>query len=153
MAETRTTERRTGTPDAAMQPFERLIGAWEVTGEATGRVTYEWLDGGFFLLQRVDLEQFGQRTRGIEVIGRLRPFGAAEPGDDVVSRYYDDQGNTFDYVYDLEGDTLTIWGGERGSPAYYRGTFAEDGDTLTGAWVYPGGGGYAATSTRVDAGA
>jgi hypothetical protein len=25
----------------------------------------------------------------------------------------------------------------------------DQGDTLTGAWVYPGGGGYATTATRV----
>jgi hypothetical protein len=29
--------------------------------------------------------------------------------------------------------------GERNSPAYYEGTFSEDGNTLTGAWHYPGG--------------
>ena len=42
-----------------------------------------------------------------------------------------------------------IWFGEKGSPAYYRGSFSDDGDTLTGAWVYPGGGGYSTTTTRV----
>jgi hypothetical protein len=53
-----------------------------------------------------------------------------------------------DYVYELDGDTLTIWGGEKGSPAYYRGTFSEDGNSATGAWVYPGGG-YESTMTRI----
>jgi hypothetical protein len=51
-------------------------------------------------------------------------------------------------TYEIEGDTLTIWGGERGSPAYCRGTFAEDGKSATGAWVYPGGG-YDSTMTRI----
>ena len=53
------------------------------------------------------------------------------------------------FAISVEGDTLTIWGGERGSPAYYRGTFSQDGNTLSGAWVYPGGGGYESTSKRV----
>ena len=53
------------------------------------------------------------------------------------------------YVYELEGDTLTIWAGEKGSPAYFKGEFNPDGDTVTGAWVYPGGGGYDSTMTRV----
>jgi hypothetical protein len=39
--------------------------------------------------------------------------------------------------------------GERGSPAYYQGTFYDDGNTITGAWHYPGGGGYSTTSRRV----
>jgi hypothetical protein len=38
--------------------------------------------------------------------------------------------------------------GERGSPAYYEGTFDDAGDVLTGAWHYPGGGGYSTVSTR-----
>lgn len=66
------------------------------------------------------------------VIGHLRPFGE-DPSPDIRSRAYDSAGNTLDYVYELEGDTLTIWGGERGSPAYYRGTFGADGATCAGA--------------------
>jgi hypothetical protein len=144
-----THERRGNGPDAALAALDKLAGTWEVSGEARGRVRYEWLEGGFFLLQHVDLEQYGQSSKGIEVIGRERPFGATESSEDIKSRFYDNQGNTFDYVYDLEGDTLTIWGGERGSPAYYKGVFSDDGNTLDGSWVYPGGGGYSSTATRV----
>jgi hypothetical protein len=46
-------------------------------------------------------------------------------------------------------DALTIWGGEKGSPAYSKGTFGEDRDTLSSEWVYPGGGGYRSTMARV----
>ena len=146
----RAAERQPGAEgDPIAQRLDRLVGTWRVSGEAEGQVTYEWLEGRFFLIQRVDLEQFGQPSRGIEIIGRDRPFGATEPGADIRSRYYDNHGNTFDYVYELEGDTLTIWGGERGSPAFYRGTFSEDGDTLDGAWTYPDGGGYSSTMARL----
>ena len=126
---------------------ERLVGTWEMSAEVQGRVTYEWMEGGFFL-QRVDLEQYGQKIKGLEIIGHERPFGS-EPSEEIKCRFYSNTGDTLDYVYELEGDTLTIWGGEKGSPAYYRGTFGDDGDTLSGAWHYPGGGGYEATSTRV----
>jgi len=51
-------------------------------------------------------------------------------------------------VYELEGETLTIWGGEKGSPAHYQGRCSEAGNTVSGAWVYPGGGGYHSTATR-----
>ncbi|MET7461715.1 hypothetical protein [Nonomuraea sp. NPDC005501] len=89
-----------------------------------------------------------QPVTGLEVIGNLRPFG--EPvGADVVSRFYDSTGNTLDYVYELSGDKLTIWGGAKGSPAYYEGVFSADGATVDGAWVYPGGGGYPSTMTRI----
>ncbi len=136
-------------PDPDLKSLNRLVGTWEMSGEVYGRVSFEWMEGGFFLIQHVDLEQFGQRIRGIEIIGHEKPFGS-EPSEDIKSRFYDNMGNTLDYVYELEGDTLTIWGGERGSPAYYRGTFSGDGNTLTGAWHYPGGGGYESTSTKVE---
>lgn len=135
-------------PSSAVKALDRLVGTWKVTGGAEGTVRYEWMPGRFFLVQHVELTQFGEPVTGIEVIGNLRPFG--EPtGADVVSRYYDSAGNTFDYVYELEGDKLTIWAGAKGSPAYYEGAFDADGTTLTGEWVYPGGGGYASTSTRI----
>jgi hypothetical protein len=133
---------------AAMQSLSRLLGTWRVTGGATGTVTYEPLEGGHFLLQRVELEQAGERIIGLEVIGHLHPFGG-EPSEHVHSRFYDNAGNTFDYVYELDGDELWIWAGERGSPAYFRGTFAGDDAVMTGEWVFPGGGGYASTMTRV----
>jgi hypothetical protein len=129
--------------------LDRLVGTWRVSGEAEGQVSYEWMEGGFFLLQHVDLEQSGERTKGMEVIGRERAYGS-EPSEDIKSRYYDSQGNTLDYVYELDGDALTIWFSERGSPAYYKGRFSDDGDTLSGAWVFPGGGGYESTATRVS---
>ena len=91
---------------------ERLVGTWEMSGEVQGTVTYEWMEGGFFLIQHVDLEQYGQRIKGIEIIGHARPFGAA-PSEEIKSRFYSNTGDTLDYVYELEGNTLTIWGGER----------------------------------------
>ncbi|WP_433347730.1 hypothetical protein [Micromonospora sp. CA-111912] len=134
-------------PSAELTPLDRLVGTWTVTGGAEGTVRYEWMTGGFFLLQHVELTQFGQPVTGLEVIGHLHPFG--EPiGADVVSRFYDSAGNTLDYVYELVGDKLIIWGGAKGSPAYYEGTFSADDTTVTGEWIYPGGGGYASTMTR-----
>jgi hypothetical protein len=136
------------TPNPDLKSLDRLVGTWNVSGGAQGQVRYEWTEGGFFLMQHFDLEQSGHHVKGIEVIGHEQDFGV-EPSQDIKSRIYDNMGNTFAYVYELEGDTLTIWGGEKGSPAYYRGTFSPDGNTLSGAWVYPGGGGYESTSTRV----
>ena len=132
-------------PSPALRRLDKLVGTWELSGDVAGTVTYEWMEGGFFLLQRVDL---GEEASGMEVIGHERRLGE-EPSADVKSRFYSGTGDTLDYVYELEGDTLTIWFGERGSPAYYRGTLSEDGNKLSGAWHYPGGGGYEAISTRV----
>src|SRR5215210_4574918 len=137
MADDNTNAQQPPKPDPDLKSLNKLVGSWEVSGGAHGRVTFEWMEGGFSLIQSVDLEQYGQKIKGLEIIGHERSFGA-EPSEDINSRFYS---NT--------GDTLTIWGGERGSPAYYWGTFSKDGNTLSGAWHYPGGGGYESTSTRV----
>jgi hypothetical protein len=136
-------EAREPSPD--LKRLDRLVGTWELSGDVGGTVTYEWMEGGFFLIQHVDL---GAEAKGMEVIGHERPLGG-EPSVDIKSRFYGNTGDTRDYTYELEGDTLRIWFGERGSPAYYEGAFSEDGTTLRGAWHYPGGGGYEAISTRV----
>ena len=131
-------------PNSDLKSLARLIGTWQVTGGVQGQVTYAWMEGGFFLMQHISLGG----NRGLEIIGHEQPFGA-EPSADIKSRYYGGMGETFDYVYEMDGDTLTIWGGERGSPAYYKGTFSADGNTLSGGWVYPDGGGYESVSMRI----
>lgn len=136
-------------PSPDLKGLHRLVGTWKVSGEVQGPVRYEWTEGEFFLVQQLELDHGGRMIKGIEIIGHLQGLGE-EPGKDIRSRVYSFlDGLTLDYVYELEGSTLTIWGGEKGSPAYYKGTFSKDGKTLTGAWVWPGGG-YASTATRVE---
>ena len=136
-------------PSSALKQLGRLVGKWNISGESSGTVTYEWMEGGFFLLQYVDMGHDENHVKGIEVIGHERPFGAEAPSEDIKSRFYGSKGETLDYVYELEGDTLTIWGQEKGSPAYFRGTFGDNDRTLNGGWVWPGGG-YTSNMTRAE---
>jgi hypothetical protein len=77
--------------DPALAPFEALIGTWAT--EAThplfdavvpGSITFEWLEGGHFLVQRSrnDHELFPD---AISVIG------APEAGDGLVMEYFRDE--------------------------------------------------------------
>jgi hypothetical protein len=135
-------------PNPDLKLLDRLVGAWIVSGDAQGQIRYEWQEGGFFLLQYFDLVRDGHPIKGIELIGHPQAFGE-EPSPEIKTRVYSFlDGQTLDYVYEIEGDTLTIWGGQVGSPAYYRATFSPDGNTLTGAWHWPGGG-YSTTTTRL----
>lgn len=140
----------TAQPYAGLRQLDALVGAWQVTGpDISGHVRFEWLPGGFFLQQQVDFVHGGHAISGVELIGYERAFGATEPGPDLVSRWFGSNGDTFTYVYENDATTLTIWGGAKGSPAYYQGQWSADGNVNTGAWHYPGGGGYASTMTRV----
>lgn len=136
------------TPNPDLKSLEALMGTWQVSGGTQGQIRYEWMEGGFFLIQHIDMQSDGRPIKGLEIIGHLQIFGA-EPSAEIWSRYYGSTGETFDYVYEMEGNTLTIWGGAKGSPAYYTGTFSADGTTLSGEWVYPGGGGYQSTAVRI----
>jgi hypothetical protein len=106
------------------------------------------MDSGYFLLQHFDLILHGHRVTGLEVIGHWKPY-EQEPERDICSRAYDNSGSTLDYVYEVDDDTLTIWAGAKGSPAFYRGKWSDDGRTNSGTWTYPGGG-YQSSMTRED---
>ena len=135
-------------PNPDLKSLEKFIGTWKLSGGAQGTIRFEWMEGGFFLIQHVELEHNGRKHKGIEIIGHEQKIGA-EPSKEIKSRYYGFRdGITQDYVYEADGDNLTIWMGEKGSSSYCKGKFSEDGDTMTAEWIYPGGG-YKVTGTRV----
>jgi hypothetical protein len=131
-----------------LDSLDPLVGTWQISGDTSGKVRYEWMAGKFFLLQHIDLDHGDEKTIGLEVIGHLRPY-QGEPSADIRSRYYGSDGETLDYTYEVKDGVLSIWFGERGSPAFYRGEFSEDGNSCAGRWTYPGGGGYESNMTRV----
>ena len=130
-------------PNDALKSLRRLVGTWKIGGSLFhGTVRFEWMEGGFFLVQHVDGEAGGRRIRGTEYIG------FDEDSKTLRSHYMDVHGANFTYTWEVEGDTLRTWFGERGSNNHFEGRFSEDGDSYSGAWQWPGGG-YSATATRV----
>jgi hypothetical protein len=128
---------------------DRLVGTWKISGESEGETSWEWMEGGFFLIQRGWSRREGMEQKYIQIIGYDRKPGS-EPADAISGRLYTDHGDTLAYVCELEGDTMTIWMDEKGSPAVYTGTFSADGNTIEGEWEWPGGG-YKETMTRIGA--
>ncbi len=95
-------------------------------------------------------EEYGeQNIKGIQIIGYERKWGSDEPSKDVIGHWFESTtGNHFEYVWEVGDDTLTIWGGHKGSAAAFKGKWSSDRNTITGRWEWPGGG-YETTSTRV----
>lgn len=145
----------TQTSEAPMPPADlkalgdRLVGTWKITGENEGETSWEWMEGGHFLIQRGWSRREGAVQKYLQIIGHERPPGS-EPAEAITGRLYTEGGDTLSYVCEVEGDTMTIWMGEKGSPAVYTATFSADGDTIEGRWRWPGGG-YKETMTRVRA--
>jgi hypothetical protein len=47
------TEPTAPTPAPGLKALgDRLVGTWKISGESEGETTCEWMDGGFFLIQR-----------------------------------------------------------------------------------------------------
>ena len=143
-------------PNPALDSLDVMVGTWDLkgresgpVGEIHGRVAFEWMEGGFYLVQRVDIDHIGRKITGAEYIGY-------DESNDVLKSYFFSNhgpgpfgGVALEYVWEVGGDTLTIWGGFVGSPASFEGKFGADRNTVTGRWEWPGGG-YEATMTRVE---
>lgn len=71
MSDNPTDTEQTPRPNPDLQSLGRLIGTWKVSGGTAGTVSFEWMKGSFFLVQHVDLEQYGQKVKGLEIIGHL----------------------------------------------------------------------------------
>jgi hypothetical protein len=111
---------------------DRLVGTWKISGENEGETTWEGMEGGFFLIQRGWSRREGLTQRYVQIIGHERPPGS-EPASEITGRLYTDHGDTLSYVCEVDGDTMTIWMGEKGSPAVYTGTFDASGTRSTAA--------------------
>lgn len=130
-------------PDPRLRALDPLVGHWTISGDAEGETTYEWI------LQRGRITRGGTTHSFFEVIGFERGFGATQTPVDITSRVYTTTGETLDYTYESEDETVTIWGGAKGSPAAFRANWNEDRTVLRGAWEWPGGG-YSTVMARVD---
>jgi hypothetical protein len=99
-------------------------------------------------MQHVDLMYAGRTIQGIEIIGHLQRIGQP-PSQDIHTRFYSfTDGLTLDYVYEIVGDTFTIWFGPKGSDHRFQGRFSKNGNSFTGGWRGPGVG-YDITGTRI----
>ena len=141
-----TRESEAPTRNPGLKALDKLVGTWKVSGETAGQLTYEWMEGSFFLIARGDTEQGGKRTKHMEIIGYDREVGAA-PADVMTSRLYTDSGDSLSYTHEVDDKGVTSWFGAKGSPTVFRARWIDD-DTLTGAWEWPGGG-YKLTLSRI----
>jgi hypothetical protein len=140
------------TPHPRLRDLDVLTGDWRLEGRDssgqpfTGTVIRRWLDGGFFLTQQTRMD--GHPHDGMEYIG----YDSAT--DTLRSMLFSSEGPgpfcpfALEYFWEIDGDTLTVWHGEKGSPAKFTGNIDRAGGTVRGAWEWPGGG-YQVDATRV----
>ncbi len=112
--------------DPALAAFDALIGAWDteathplLDGVVPGGVTFEWLEGGRFIVQRShnDHELFPD---AISVIG------APETGDGLAMEYFDSRGVRRTYGVSLEDGVLRVWRDHPGFDQRMSATLGRD---------------------------
>jgi hypothetical protein len=129
-------------PNSTLKTLEPLLGTWKASGGfIEGNVSFEWLNGGYFLVQIVDLKHDDKSIKGIEYIG------FDEDTQTLRSHYMDNHGSNFTYTWEVDGTTIRTWFGDKTSENFFEGTFADDGQSYSGQWQWPGGG-YEAIMTR-----
>jgi hypothetical protein len=113
-----------------LSKLEVLIGEWRahVPGmEANARITFEWLEGGGFVIQRstIDKPEF---PNGVMVIG------ATGPGGGLQQHYFDSRGVHRVYDMALDHGEWTLFREGPDWPQRYVGQFSDDGNTIAGRW-------------------
>ena len=122
-------------PRAKLEPFQALIGEWaiEMTHPMVedtvvrGRVTYEWLEGGRFLIQRAGNDHH-------DFPDSLCVIGVMEGENDLSMQYFDSRGVHRVYAIGFDGRKLTL---ERDAPGFAQrvsATLSDDDSTLDGVW-------------------
>jgi len=107
-----------------------FVGRWRVDGalgdgtHVTGVETYEWLAGGFFLVNRWDREMGSTRHTGIGVVG-------TDPeGGGMVTRAFDNLGFARAYRTEVRDGVMTLTGERERATISVR----DGGDALVIHW-------------------
>lgn len=142
------------TPHPMLKKLNPLVGKWKQSGGWEGVSEYQWMDGGFFMVQTFSGgAPDGSTFSGVEYIGY-------DPDTDSLrSMLFDSNGSKFVYTYDIDDSdpnhiTATLYFGGKDSDNFLKGEFSKDHNKLTGNWQWPEGdgkiGGYPAELVRID---
>jgi hypothetical protein len=113
-------------PNAALKSLEKLIGCWKVSGETHGEVAFNWMEGGYFMVQDINLAG----AKGIEFIGY------DEISQTLKSHYFDDKGNMLECIYEVSETDHVVSIDMPGIKGKFEGKFSSDGKMITGNWKW-----------------
>lgn len=125
-------------PDPALKRLDRLVGTWSMKGHLigsdeeniVGQATFQWLEGGFFMQQDVEIDFAGMiKIKSRELIGydlQTKAFPSTV--------YSNLSPAPLPYTWDLQDDTLTISVSYGPLDATFKGAFSKDGKRFSGGW-------------------
>jgi hypothetical protein len=127
------------TPHPALAGLDALVGEWTIglgapadpSAAGGGWVSFAWLSGGRFLIQRWGSE-VPEFPDGIAVIGADPASGG------LAQHYFDSRGVQRVYGMSLAGGVWRLWRDGEDFSQRFTGTFGDDGTTIAGTWEKAG---------------
>lgn len=126
------------TPDPALRRLDILVGDWTLTGNLigsseeniAGRASFRWLDGGFFLVQDIEIDFAGMyQVKSHELIGYDPDTGA------FASHVYSNMApEPLPYRWDLRDRKLRITVNHGPLDSTLEATISDDGNSFSGGW-------------------
>lgn len=131
----------------AVRELDPLVGEWSMGSPdfqgPSGRTTFEWLQGGRYLIQRWEIP-VPEAPDGIAVIG------ADGENGEILQHYFDSRGISRVYQLSISDGVLRIWRDEPGFFQRFTGIFSSDGDAINGLWEMSEDGFQWRTDFRLD---
>jgi hypothetical protein len=126
------------TPDPALRALDQFVGSWRFRGHLVGsdednivgRATYHWLEGGFFLVQDIEIDFAGlYQIRSHELMGYDPSTGA------FSSLVFSNMSPTpLPYQWEVNGRDVKITVDYPPLDATFTGRWSEDGERFSGGW-------------------
>ncbi len=121
-------------PNPSLEAFRVLVGTWDTVGTHPlvpgvtlhGRVSFEWIEGGAFLLQRSEILDDARFPNGIAIFGH----DDAQEGCTMV--YFDERGVSRIIQTTLKDNVWKTWRNAPGFSQRSTATISADGNTIVG---------------------
>jgi hypothetical protein len=118
-----------------LERLDALAGEWRVEGVHSlmkdtvvhGRVRFEWLAGGHFLVQQSEMDH-------PDFPSSIAIIGLDDSGEHCTMQYFDSRGISRMYQMGLSDGVWTIW---RDAPDFsqrFTGRFSDDCNSITAYW-------------------
>src|SRR5262245_34239202 len=122
-------------PNPKLKPWGVLVGEWHTVGKHRllldttlhGHATFEWLEGGAFLMMRSETEEAG-------IPSNIGIFGSDDKLDECVMLYFDERGVSRKFAATLRDNVWKLWRNAPGFSQRFTGTIGDQGDTISGVW-------------------
>ena len=120
-------------PNPALEPLSSLIGTWRTTGTHPlipgttfhGRTSFEWHEGGAFLLMRSEIEES-------DVPNGLAIVGSDDAGGTFTMIYFDEREVSRRYLVEVGSGVVSWHRDEAGFAQRMTLTIAPDGSRIDG---------------------